>query len=454
MKPRPISLLNTLLKSLVLPGLLATLVSGFIIYSLTKEEYDELMDAGLNSKAHLLLKIYGTVAANSDSPRAFDPTTLLSFQIETHENDERTFFWFLDATGVVVDQSPLAYQITLPPHAQEGLSSVNGYRIAVLKSRPEAKYTVIVAESLHERNEAILDVLLGVFVSFLMLGLIFFAVSYFAAKRSVRIIAHLSANIAKKDEHNLTPIDRQHSFAEIEPAIDTLDKLMERLENALAAERAFATNAAHELRTPVAISLANVQRLKSMLDDPVKSDSAREIELGLKRLVRLIERLLQMARAQSGLGSNSIETDIRPVVDLLLKELRDREPSDSKLVVLPPSGVWLSHLDPDALGIILSNLFENALKYSTGEVAIVVDASQSRRVVISNDCEPLAAGDLEEIKRRYFRKATLSDGFGLGLSIVQELCEQSNCTLEILSPQQGQARGFTAILTLPSDLNS
>jgi two-component system OmpR family sensor kinase len=446
MKPQTNSLLSTLLKSLILPGLLAALVGGFIIYSLTKEEYDELLDVGLTSKAHLLLKIFEASAGKDGLPQTIDQSALLSFEIETHEEDERTVYWFLNAAGVVVEQSPLARQTDVPPHAQTGLSTVNGYRVAVLKLRPDASHTVIVAEPMHERNEAIRDVLLGVFLSFLLLGLIFFAVSYLAIKRSVRIIAHLSDNISEKNEHNLSPIDRRHSFTEIEPAIDTLDKLMERLENALAAERAFATNAAHELRTPVAISLANVQRLQSMLDDPVTSNNAREIELGLKRLVRLIERLLQMARAQSGLGSSGNNADIRPVIDLMLKELRDREPSNGKLVVLPPDGVWLSDIDPDALGIILSNLFENALKYSTGAEPIVVDARQTGRVIISNDCDPLTPADLEEIKRRYFRKATFAKGFGLGLSIAQELCSQSSCTLETLSPQQGKLRGFTAIL--------
>ena len=216
----------------------------------------------------MLLKIIEASAGSDGHPLAIDQTALLSFEIATHEEDERTIYWFLDAAGAVIKQSPLADHTDLPPHAQDGLSTVNGYRVAVLKSQSDASHTVIVTEPMNERNEAIRDVLLGVFLSFLLLGLIFFAVSYLAIKRSVRIIAHLSDNISEKNEHNLSGIDRRHSFAEIEPAIDTLDKLMERLEKALAAERAFATNAAHELRTPLAVALAQVQRLRADTPDP------------------------------------------------------------------------------------------------------------------------------------------------------------------------------------------
>ena len=180
------------------------------------------------------------------------------------------------------------------------------------------------------------------------------------------------------------------------------------------------------------------------------SGNVAEIETALKRLVRLIERLLEMSRAQSGIGSIAIETDVNQVTGLLLNELRNREPSEVKLIVKHPSGEWLSHVDPDAFGIILSNLFDNMLKHASGGAPSVVDATQPGCVTISNDCGPLEAADVEEIKGRFVRKTTMPNGYGLGLSIVQELCNQSGCTLEIVSPQHGKTRGFTATITVPS----
>ncbi len=446
------SLLKSMLKSLLLPGVAAGIVGLLIVFNLVKQEYDELQDFALTSKAHLLLDLFEISQSSNATPPTLDLTALLAVENATLGPDERTTYRFIDSQGRTIVDSQEADPTVLSAVIGDGLVTAQGHRIAAVTAPGGAKTTVIVATPMTERNEAITDVLLSVAVGFVLLGLFFAVAAFVAVRKSVAVIGDLSRNIANKNEHDLSPIDRRNSFAEIEPAIDTLDTLMARLETALASERAFATNAAHELRTPLAVCLANVQRLKTKLKDPDQSMGAAEIEAGLKRLVRLIERLLQLSRAQSGLGTNPVEADINPVIRLMLKELRDREPSEDKLCIAPPTGAWFSQIDPDALGIILNNLFDNALKYASGPMPISVDASQAGRIVISNDCDALVPADLETIKLRFVRKATLSDGFGLGLSIVQSLCIQSGCTLEVFSPQPGLDRGFTAVLHLPPNV--
>lgn len=450
MIPRRNSLLRTLLASIALPGALMIMLGCLVVYNLFKEEYDELLDIGLTAKAHLLLDVFEARSGPDSPPIDMATLSLLAFEKDSLNPEERTVFWLLDATGTVLGTSPLAQSLETFETAKPGLSTQGGYRVAVVPSATGIGLTIVVAEPMDERNEAILDVMSAVIVGFLLLGMLFYMAAYFAVRRSTGILAALSDNIAQKDAHDLSPIDRRNSFAEIEPAIDTLDTLMARLDSALGAERAFATNAAHELRTPVAISLAHAQRLKSMLSDPALSASATEIEAGLKRLVRLIERLLQMSRAQSGLGLNATVTDINPVIHLLLKDLRRRAVSDDRLVITEPSGAWYSRVDPDALGIILNNLFDNAFKHASGEGPVVVDASQPGRLTVTNDCAPLTPAEVEEIKRRFVRKAPLSEGYGLGLSIVQELCDQSGCTFDIVSPLKRKDRGFSVTLTFPT----
>ncbi|WP_299566751.1 HAMP domain-containing sensor histidine kinase [uncultured Sulfitobacter sp.] len=444
MTRRPASLLRSLTGALILPGAIVVLLGVFIVYTLVREEYDELQDLALTSKANLLLNIWTTSAGGAVVP---DYATLLDFELDTYEPDERTMFWFVDAAGGIVKQARGADPALFPERIAAGMATARHHRYAIV--RGEDGRAVIVATPMIERNEAIRDVLAGVVVGFALLGLLFAGAAYRAVRRSVRVIADLSADIAARNEHDLSPIERGNSFAEFEPAIDTLDALMVRLDAVLAAERAFATNAAHELRTPIAICLAHVQRLKSKLPDPAMTRDAAEIELGLKRLVRLVERLLEMARAQSGLGRNAAETDMRPVIAMLLKELRARAPSPDRLVIAQPAAEWRSRADPDAIGIILNNLFDNALKYAAEGTPVIVDASRVGRVEISNDCAPLSAGALGQIKQRFTRHELGGDGFGLGLSIVQDLCDQSGCRLQIYSPRPKGTRGFMAVLTLP-----
>lgn len=439
---RPVSLFRDLLKSLLVPGLLAAAVGLIIVHNLVEAEYDEMQDIGLHAKAELLLEIY---QANRNGA-GLDNLTV--FEAQTMEPDERSSYWFRDASGQITAQSRDADRALLPDSLQDNIITAQDRRILTLTRGGD---TVTVAIPMAERNGAIRDVVLGTLLGFVVLGLLFGIIARRAARRASGVIAALSQNIAQKDEHNLTPIDRANSFTEIAPAVDRLDTLMARLDAALAAERAFATNAAHELRTPVAISLAHVQRLKARLSDSAQTASATEIEQGLKRLIRLIERLLQMSRAQSGLGINTKRSDITPVISLMLRELRARVPQEERLVIHPPKGPLHSKVDPDALGIILGNLFDNALKYADGPLPVEVDASQPGVVTVSNDCAALSAADLDAIKTRFVRKSPLSEGFGLGLSIVQALCTQSGCTLDIRSPRAGQTRGFTATLTIPGD---
>ena len=446
MRPRK-SLLQSLFSSLLVPGIVVMALGVFIVYHVLKDEYDELLDSSLSSKAHLLIEIIeetrARIGGNDATERAL--SRLLAFENDARDPAERTLFWYLDSTGAVVARSASAQGLSPPAPLVPGFSTAQHHRVFVLAPRRDGAGTVIVAEPMIERNEAITDVDIG----FGLLGLLFAIASFWAVRRSVAMIAKLSDNIAQKNEYNLSPIDRNNAFVEITPAIDTLDTLMSRLDVVLAAERAFATNAAHELRTPVAICLAHVQRLRTQLADPAQTANVAEIEAGLKRLVRLIERLLQMSRAQSGLGLTAVGADINPVIALMMNELQRRDVVPDALVLKPPTGTWPSRIDPDALGIILSNVFDNALKYAAGPGPTVVDASQHGKVVVSNDCDPLTPSDLNAIKTRFVRKTTLSDGYGLGLSIVQDLCTQSGCTFEIFSPRAGSSRGFAAVLTLP-----
>lgn len=444
------SLLQSLFGSLILPGVVVMSVSLLIVYHVFKDEYDELLDASLIGKAHLLLDVIETIEPTTG---ALDKgvASLLAYERDLRKPEERTLVWYLDATGEVFTQTGPAEETMLPVPLVPGLSTERGYRFMVLASKQPTLGTVVLAEPMVERNEAITDVVISAVVGFGFLGVLFAISSFLALRRSVAMIADLSRNIAERNEHNLAPIDRDNAFSEITPAIDTLDGLMARLDRALSAERAFATNAAHELRTPVAISLANVQRLRAQLSDANQANSAVEIEAGLKRLVRLIERLLQMSRAQSGLGLNAVAQDVNPVISMLIDELHARSSDPDRLVLKRPLGAWHSRIDPDALGIILNNLFDNALKYASGPGPTVVDASQPGQVVVSNDCEPLSPTDMEAIKQRFIRRAALSDGYGLGLAIAQELCGQAGCRLQIFSPRQGSARGFVAVVILPED---
>ncbi|MGB7321488.1 MAG: HAMP domain-containing sensor histidine kinase, partial [Albidovulum sp.] len=183
--------------------------------------------------------------------------------------------------------------------------------------------------------------------------------------------------------------------------------------------------------------------------DPDVIKRTVEVETGLKKLIHLVERLLQFSRAQSGLGTSEELTDVSVVTTLMFNEAARRSDAQDRIAIHPPITPFFSSIDPDALAIILSNLIDNALKHSQPNTMVELDGRAEGEISISNDCEPLSECDQAKIQERYLRQSTRNDGFGVGMAIVKTLCEQSGSKLTIESPRSGSRRGITVKLQFP-----
>ena len=223
MTPARNSLLRSLLSAIALPGIVAMLLGCVIVFTLFKDEYDELQDVGLTTKAHLLLAL---IEAKGGADALTKPDGILAlptFQAQILDPDERSVFWLLDPAGRVIGKSPGAIPFDIPLDAQSDPSTQHGLRVIVVASATDTDLRIAVAEPMNERNEAIRDVMSAVVFGFVLLGVLFYAAAFFTVRRSAGILVNLSENIAQKGAHDLSPIDRHNSFAEIEPAIETLD---------------------------------------------------------------------------------------------------------------------------------------------------------------------------------------------------------------------------------------
>ena len=174
---------------------------------------------------------------------------------------------------------------------------------------------------------------------------------------------------------------------------------------------------------------------------------AAEIEGALKRLTRLSEKLMQLARAEGGRVSRDGLSDLRPVLNLVLADF-DREAGPARIQRTLATAPVLSVLDPDAFAIVVRNLIENALRHGSHVTPVQVDLTQDTFRVI-NDGAPIAAEALAGLTARFERGQSVSGGSGLGLSIVQAIADGAQATLELHSPAQGRAVGFEAVFRLP-----
>ena len=436
-------LLRPLLIGCTAAFILGTALSVYIV----RAEYDELLDLSLKAKAELLLPL---VSAEFD---------LVAFEVSDHldrvepnamASEEKASFWLVDSRNQVIVRSRNMPQGLDHQAGAAGMFLDTDTHRFFSTSQNDFGRRLIIAEPLLERNEVVRDSLVGVSLSMAFLVAIVFAVIRVSIRHLHRAVSQLSTMIAQKSATNLDPIDATASFQEMSPAVETINDLMARLGKAVEAERNFATNAAHELRTPLAVSLAQTQRLKAGLADSALLVKGTEVESGLRKLIHLVERLLQFSRAQSGLGTAEQASNANTVTALMFKEAAQRTDAGHRIVTHPPTGEFTSTIDPDALAIILSNLIDNAIKHSPADTPINLDARTTGQISISNDCSPLSAEEMDRIQQRFMRHSNSKDGFGVGLAIVKTLCEQSGCSMTAQSPCPGTERGMIVTLVLPS----
>src|SRR5690606_20027179 len=144
---------------------------------------------------------------------------------------------------------------------------------------------------------------------------------WLAMRLALRPLEVLRRDIGKRDSRNLQPLLSDGHPAELAPIAEAVEALMSRLKSALDAERSFAARSAHELRTPIAGALAQTQQLAAELGNGPGATRLVEIEAALKRLATLSEKLLQMARIEAGFAKSDVETDLLPVLTMVVRDI-------------------------------------------------------------------------------------------------------------------------------------
>jgi two-component system, OmpR family, sensor kinase len=265
---------------------------------------------------------------------------------------------------------------------------------------------------------------------------------------SLQPVMRFRKDIQSRSSHHLSPVSSEGLPSEIVPVALAVNNLMARMRRALDAERSFTANSAHELRTPVAAALAQMQRLKAELADPASGARVAEVETALKRLARLMEKLLQLARSEGGGLLSDTPSDLAAGLRIVLDEFRRAGVSDPRLKLdLSPDLAVLSPLDLDAFAILARNLIENALKHGDPAQPIVVALDHDGMLTITNHGPVVPAADLDRLLQRFERGG--ADGAGLGLAISHSIAAGAGGTLALASPVPGVADGFQAQARLP-----
>ncbi|MFA7431819.1 MAG: HAMP domain-containing sensor histidine kinase, partial [Rhodospirillaceae bacterium] len=184
--------------------------------------------------------------------------------------------------------------------------------------------------------------------------------------------------------------------------------------------------------------------------DPTAGARAADIERTLKRLTRLAERLMQLARAEGGQLRLDRASDLRPVARIVVEDIaRTGSPGRIKLTLSETS--VMSDLDPDTFGILCRNLVENAVRHGAEGTPVEVTLTSDGQLTVSNEGPALPPETLERLTARFERAGASTDGSGLGLAIVAAIADRVESPLVLKSPRSGASFGFEATFKVPID---
>ena len=424
--------------------LVAATVTGVIL----RGEMDEVFDNALRQTAERLLplavtEIFGREAGDAGITQKLAPV-----------NPEDEFFTYVvrDAGGRILLQSHAADPATFPPYQGPGFAQTQTHRL-YSEAALQGTIVITVAEPLSHRAQVAREIRMGLLLPLLIVLPVALAAVILAVRLSLAPLRQFRTQIEARSARDLSEVPADDLPDEIRPLAATLNRLLARLRAAFEAERSFAANAAHELRTPLAGAIAQAQRLRSETRDPETAARAGEIEATLKRMTRLSERLMQLARAEGGQLRMDRAADLRPVARLVADDLARAGSAGRILLKLPPAPV-LSDLDPDAFGILCRNLVENALRHGARDRPVEVTLTSEGELIVTNDGPALPPEALGRLTRRFERANGNGGGSGLGLAIVAAIAERIGSRLVLRSPRPGSTGGFQASVRLPTEAPS
>jgi two-component system, OmpR family, sensor kinase len=439
------SIRRTLLVWLLLGMATVAVLASVVTYFDTKREIGELFDLQLKQLAYStriddLLRGRQPSVAGRDSDRAAGVSEIV------------TQIW--DRDGVLVYYSRPGMGLPVP--ATEGYSDVvEGGHAWRVYTHVEGRHALQVAHALDERREiaaqSALRTLLPLAALIPFLGVLI----WYAVGRGLLPLEMMSRAVAKRQPDAMAPLRETGLPEELRPLAGSLNALLARLDEALNAQRRFTSDAAHELRTPLAALKLQVELVERAPDESARAAALSELEKGVDRAAHLVDQLLAMARLEpEALSRNFGDCDLVAlakdaiVARAVLAADKRIDLGLARAVVVPVRG------DTASLSMLIANLVDNAIRYTPGggRVDVAIDDDAGRAVLTVADTGPgIAVGDRERVFDRFHRGPNAGPeqtGSGLGLSIVRRIADAHGATVTLGDTDSGH--GLTVWVRFPA----
>lgn len=336
----------------------------------------------------------------------------------------------------VVVRSAGAAATPLKPDFEDGFATVmldgvewRVYAISDARNEVQVQVGEPTSAMFAELKKGLAYTLLISFIAIVIVG----ASLKLVVRWSLKPIVTIQSAITSRHALDLTPLPDQGLPDEVRPLVVSFNRLLSRLDQTLQAERRFFTEAAHELRTPLAVLLTHAQVAQRAQTLEEARSALDQLARGVERSARLSQQLLDSARlnVEKHAGEQG-PVELADIVAVVTHEFEVMAAQKGQSITLHTEpGVIRGNVDE--LGILVRNLVDNALRYAGrgARVAVRCVREASRvRLEILDDGPGVPEADRERIFDRFYRAPGNGErGSGIGLALVSRIAQLHDATV-------------------------
>lgn len=427
-------------------------------YHDSRHEITEVYDAHLAQNARLLQGVMSLPVHEQNRQalyQAFDEALSKAGRHRVgHPYESKLAFQVWDDQATLLVHTPSAPAFAVPP-STPGFSDmlVQGQRWrGFVLPVPEKHWLIWVGERNDVRYDLIDRIVRHTLMPFLLGSLALALLVWAAIGWGLQPLQNMARVIRGRHAESLEPLQLVPLPKELEPMQAAINRLLAQIEQLLRREHRFIADAAHEMRTPLAILRLHAQNAQAATGEAERDKALGYLIGGVDRLTRVVNQLLTLARLEPRLAQrNWAAIDLGVLATETLAELtpwileRGQEPS----LEIAEGVNYRVFSDAGALAIALQNLVTNAVDHSPpgGRVRVALRRDAQVLVVEVQDEGPgIESADLERVFERFYSKDT-PNGAGLGLSIVSTVIKRLDGSVQL---RNASPRGLCATLRLPA----
>ncbi len=313
------------------------------------------------------------------------------------------------------------------------------WRFVWLKS-VDGQYIIVVGQEWDYRQDMAADIMVAQFIPWLVALPVMLILFLWLLTRALKPLRDVATQLAHRQPDELSAIEVARIPSEAKPILDALNILFERINQMFTRERQFTSDAAHELRSPLAALKVQTEVVQiAGSDDAIRQHAVANLSEGIDRATRLVDQLLMLSR----LESSSLLDDVAQIswpslialsVNDLAAEAKAHNVKIETTIVEEPA---IFSGQPLLLSVLLRNLLHNAIRYGKeqGEVELVLYLD---RLEVRDNGTGVTPDVLRRLGERFYRPpGQEKTGSGLGLSIAKRIAQLHDLRLTFSNIENG-----------------